>query len=256
MFAFIHLLSNILVIYVFRYMCMFILYYIEAFPPSFNGLLKNRPHALNIHAALCEKKQLLHFTTGSSQEVNELSNRNLNFLKKKVAQAKIDAPAVQGFIEFMSPEFVQQWHANAANNINLLPTVSCISMTNILLSINIKHIDIWVLDVEGAELSVLHGTDWDNIHISVIVLECDGQKGAREIDNEKRNYLKSKGYTCQSFGRNCMCKHHTFVPSPMPPQYKQYTKYMFYRALRPWLNMNAVERDPRLHPQFLHFIPP
>ena len=65
---------------------------------------------------------------------------------------------VRGFVEFMTPSFIKKWHGKIYNNktrIEDLPTVQCIPMKTLLRVLNIQHIDIWILDVEGAEESVL-----------------------------------------------------------------------------------------------------
>jgi len=64
----------------------------------------------------------------------------------------------------MTPTFIKKWHGKIYNNktrIEDLPTVQCIPVRQLLKIINIKHIDIWVLDVEGAEESVLKVNDFD-----------------------------------------------------------------------------------------------
>jgi hypothetical protein len=38
---------------------------------------------------------------------------------------------------------------------------------------NVKHVDIWILDTEGAEESVLRGTDFNEVHINAVAMECD-----------------------------------------------------------------------------------
>jgi len=38
---------------------------------------------------------------------------------------------------------------------------------------NVKHIDIWILDTEGAEESVLRGTDFNEVFINAVAMECD-----------------------------------------------------------------------------------
>jgi hypothetical protein len=70
---------------------------------------------------------------------------------------------VRGFIEFMTPSFMKKWHGKVYNNktkIEDLPTVQCLPVKSLLRLLNVKHIDIWILDVEGAEESVLQGTDF------------------------------------------------------------------------------------------------
>lgn len=58
----------------------------------------------------------------------------------------------------MTPSFIKKWHGRVYNNktkISDLPTVQCLPMKLLLRELNVKHVDLWVLDVEGAEESVL-----------------------------------------------------------------------------------------------------
>jgi hypothetical protein len=61
----------------------------------------------------------------------------------------------------MAPIFIQKWHSKVANNpeaMNALPQVACFPMRSLLYILGLKHVDIWILDVEGAEESVLRST--------------------------------------------------------------------------------------------------
>ena len=74
----------------------------------------------------------------------------------------------------MDPQYLRFWHKSLVNNsaaVNRLPTIPCLPVKNLLNILHINHIDIWVLDVEGAELSVLRGTDFEKVHFSTIVME-------------------------------------------------------------------------------------
>lgn len=42
----------------------------------------------------------------------------------------------------------------------------------ILAPLCVSHIDLWILDVEGAELDVLMGTDFERVEIDVISAEA------------------------------------------------------------------------------------
>jgi hypothetical protein len=93
-----------------------------------------------------------------------------------------------------------------------LPVVQCLPVGQLFKSLDIKHIDIWVLDVEGAELSALQGVDFSAVQINAIAMECDGE----QKDNACVSLLQSKGYKCQHVLRNCMCKHTSYVPHRAP----------------------------------------
>ena len=74
----------------------------------------------------------------------------------------------------MDPRFLEHWHKALVNNtaaVNALPTIACVPLRHLLKTLQVSHIDIWVLDVEGAEMSVLQGTDFDKVHFSTIVME-------------------------------------------------------------------------------------
>ena len=166
---------------------------IEADHRNFQALVGNRPRSLNIHAALCSSTQLLHFTNDKGKEV-------------------------QGFVEFMSQSFLQKFHSKIYRNITRLEdlrSVQCIKVQRLLSEINVKTIDIWVLDTEGAELSVLQGTDFNAVSIRSIVMECDHTSSQK--DAQKIQLLFDNGFTCQQIKRNCFCRHNSFVPSMAPP---------------------------------------
>jgi hypothetical protein len=162
--------------------------FIEADPLNFANILKTRTDAINIQAGVCMEKRLLHY---------------------------IKSEAVGGFVELMSDDFLRRWFGHLYNNeeaINALPLVPCLPMNSLLQILYIKHVDIWVLDVEGAEFSVLQSTDFNTIHVSFIIMECDGS--SIDKDNEKMNYLQQYGFLCKTFKglggggiQNCMCRN-------------------------------------------------
>eukprot|EP00607_Mallomonas_marina_P002358 CAMPEP_0182425414 /NCGR_PEP_ID=MMETSP1167-20130531/11847_1 /TAXON_ID=2988 /ORGANISM="Mallomonas Sp, Strain CCMP3275" /LENGTH=259 /DNA_ID=CAMNT_0024606129 /DNA_START=23 /DNA_END=803 /DNA_ORIENTATION=+ len=137
--------------------------HIEADPLSYDKLLVNRPHSANIHAALCNTSRLLHYTTSHP------------------------ASAVSGIVEFMSSSHLSQWFPDLASNktkIDELPVIHCGLVRHLMRHIKLKHVDLWVLDVEGAEESALQGTDFSSIIFDVILLECMNEN--KETYEEKR----------------------------------------------------------------------
>ena len=102
---------------------------LEANSESFSDLIKNRPSCINIHSALCDKPR----------EVVLVKNSN--------------HPAVDGIEELMSSSIQKQWHANS--NVSSRDRIRCLKVSNILRTLHVSRIDLWVLDVEGAELPVL-----------------------------------------------------------------------------------------------------
>jgi FkbM family methyltransferase len=100
-----------------------------------------------------------------------------------------DCVAVCGMDETMHPQFKQNWHCNGNSYIR---EVACEPIRNILADSNIKYIDFFSIDVEGAELVVLETMDF-SIPIYVIVIELDEYNLEK---NEKcRNILIKNGFT-------------------------------------------------------------
>lgn len=121
---------------------------------------------------------------------------------------------VRGFIEFMAPSFIKKWHGPIWNNktrIEDLPTVQCLPVRTLLRELSVTHIDLWILDVEGAEESVLKGTDFDKVRINVVAMECDEHDNTK--NNRKTSILEANGFKCFLVERNCMCKHKEYKPS-------------------------------------------
>lgn len=117
----------------------------------------------------------------------------------------------------MSPSFLKKWHGKVYNNktrIEDLPTVQCMTVKSLLRELSVKHIDIWVLDTEGAEESVLRGTDFSAVNINAIAMECDEHD--LEKNKRKTDIIESNGFRCQLVERNCMCRNLKYSPSSAP----------------------------------------
>ena len=68
---------------------------------------------------------------------------------------------VRGIFEFMPANFVKLWYPELAANASAVltyPEIACVPLKYILSAIHVRHIDVWVLDVEGAEEKALLGT--------------------------------------------------------------------------------------------------
>ena len=105
----------------------------EANPPSFRMLRFNRVHSINVFAALCSEERLLHYID-------------------------LHSPEVRGFVEFMSDDFLKKYHPDYYHNrstIEDFAVMRCVQLTSLWRMLSLREVDIWVLDVEGAELSVL-----------------------------------------------------------------------------------------------------
>lgn len=66
-------------------------------------------------------------------------------------------------------------------------------VSNILKENSITHIDVVFIDVEGYEMSVLQGIDFENVDITCFCIEND-RNGAMLPDDELRKFVVGKGY--------------------------------------------------------------
>lgn len=140
---------------------------IEANPTSFRSLKANRPDNILIHAAICAKTQLVHYIDKGN-------------------------PCCTGIFEFMSEAFVKAWHANL--DLQTTTVVNCHPMAEVLrIFPNMNHINLFSLDVEGAEYEVLRSLDFKAVKFDLIVVEADRSNVAK--DTQVMTLLESNGYS-------------------------------------------------------------
>lgn len=106
---------------------------VEANPFSFAKLVVRRPATFRIETALCAKPGTLRFNLPDAQRT---------------------ADGCCG-------------RANGEGKY----TLRCTPLSAVLGQIGVTHVDFWSLDVEGAELDVLHGFDWQRHTLSVLLIE-------------------------------------------------------------------------------------
>merc|ERR1712019_310876 len=82
-------------------------------------------------------------------------------------------------------------------------TVRCKPIGRMIREAGLRYIDLFSLDVEGAELAVLKTMDW-SIPVCIWVIELDGQNTRK--DAAVRKLLESKGYNKSSWNINYFCQ--------------------------------------------------
>lgn len=112
---------------------------IEADPTQQTALLKNRPLATSFNVAACPRNMSVQFVPGGAMGVAKSQNM----------EASIDA-----------------WHKGR-------PTVQvqCIPLMELLSDVGLQWIDLFSLDVEGSELSILQQYDFARIPVRAWVVE-------------------------------------------------------------------------------------
>lgn len=122
---------------------------IEPDPQSFSQLKRNRPKAECFNFAIHEFEKEADFLFSEENAVGCLQ-------------------------KYSSTKFQSRWHQNSS-----VIKVPCQPLSSILKNSNLKYIDLWSLDVEGAELHCLNTMDW-NVPVGLIVVENNENK--EEID--------------------------------------------------------------------------
>ncbi len=175
--------------------------HIEPAPDMFEALQRHRPasaQVANFRAALCDSEKQVHFMMPEH------------------------APAVRGIWEFMSIPFRKKWYpeydSHSTGAPKLLSTsrhlqhsdkqrgkshpakyesIPCKPLRSVLPpSMNV--VDIWFLDVEGAETAVLRATDFSAIQIGIIVKE----KAAHPLaELESTLLLREAGFEQMGFDK-------------------------------------------------------
>lgn len=160
--------------------------HVEASFQHYAALKVNRPNGLNVHAALCNESRLLHF----------LHREN--------------GSAVDGIMEFMEPKFISRFHKywHRTKDPRLIREMQCATAPFIFQFLHISHLDIWVLDVEGAELAVLSAIEWERgPTIDIILLEIMRRNDrSTEADNTIA-IIERNGYSCHPYMSNAVCVH-------------------------------------------------
>lgn len=146
---------------------------IEAQPENAAALKRNRPHSKTMGMAVCQQGVEHLVFTGT-------------------------AGAVAGSVGTMSPSFRKAWHGKDSAEYQ----VPCCPIGNMLRDAGISQVDLFSLDVEGAELAVLETMDW-NIPVTLWVVELDGHDKPK--DQAVRNLLESHGYAKTSWDIRTFC---------------------------------------------------
>lgn len=135
----------------------------EAFPDNFVKMEENRPDATTVFGAMCLGDSI-EFQAG-------------------------EHGATGGVAQDMSETHKDRW----TNSDTGVVTVPCMQVTKLLEDKKIDHVDVFFLDVEGGELSVLETIDWGKVQIDMFVVEMDGTN--KQKDDAVKTKLQEQGYT-------------------------------------------------------------
>lgn len=174
--------------------------HVDANPNNYRRLVANRHDALNIHLAICKAPRVVHWLAETEPIVDmaHLKQAEVGALppSERGAQKVQIGSGVGGIFEFMPQSLIRDFYpliaAKGAAAVNDLPAVMCRPLAPVLGMFGISHVNIWVLDVEGAELEVLEAIDFTAVSFDVIFVEADG--GNPEKDAGVIALLKRQGF--------------------------------------------------------------
>jgi FkbM family methyltransferase len=141
---------------------------VEPNPTSFKHLKKNRPHDINVHAAVCTDPRTLHWMSVPK-----------------------NAP-VSGIWEFSKPSFREKWWNGYT--INMTTPIQCSPLTELLKekAPNITFYDFFSLDIEGAELTALQSLDFNSVAFGIVLVEANEHFGLK--NTAVRSLFENNGY--------------------------------------------------------------
>lgn len=170
--------------WVFEYALDWRVVHFEPSAQNFERLVANRPRATNIHRAAC---------AGPEETTVRWLEQNL---------PGFGGGAVGGIEALMAPSFRDHFHSagERAAGRTVPANVTCGPMWRYLDAVGVRHVDLFVLDVEGAELDALHGFRWDMVTVDTWVVEADGRAPAK--DAAVAAMMTAQGYRAQRIGRN------------------------------------------------------
>lgn len=142
-------------------------YNFEPNPYNYKQLVKNRPISVNFNLGLSNRKERLKF----------------NFQLTKDKEGNV-IPAGNGSLLSYTDKQVQNINKDGGEIGNVF--VDVISYEDFILNNNILHIDLFVLDVEGAESLVINGMKDVNVLPDVMVIEINDSKDFPLIREQMR----------------------------------------------------------------------
>ena len=159
---------------------------IEANPNSFKLLTQHRAGVIAVRTALCATAGSVDFVTRRAQYKGSNSDE-----MGGVASA-LDTAAQDAWRR----KFVDKFELRAGNVTAADPfvhyAVPCMQLSSLLSALHVARVDIFWLDVEGSELTVLQSIDFSSISIGLLVVEL--RVANAKVNVQIRSLLRHAGY--------------------------------------------------------------
>ena len=206
---------------------------IDANPKYRETMKKYSPESFSVNAAICmpQDHSFVLNSTHIGDNQGGAPSIDSNTSKHHVHFLESDNSPTSGVIEFMSLPFIYKFHkfllldkvssAIDSGQIKLdtddlelrdvlkpnlesiqstssqrftISKVSCLPLQRIIDAVGVRHINFFVLDVEGGELSVLSTIDWNKTVFDVLCIETDPENRRKGYSEEIQRFMLGKGY--------------------------------------------------------------
>eukprot|EP01036_Dinobryon_divergens_P026735 gene26735-35415_t len=178
---------------------------VDADPVYREQLPKKAPTAFSANAALCEHQSTVHF---------------------------VAAEYVGGIVEFMGSGFLKEYHPEIYkagvppgnissvdwSTMKKVTAVDCVPLNLLLHKAHVRHINFFILDVEGGELQILRSINWRLVKFDVLCIETEPSNRPPFYAENVTSFLLEKGYKNNTMqqGRNIWFIRNDFVPFERP----------------------------------------
>lgn len=169
---------------------------IEGDPKYRPGMIKHSPKSFSVNGLICEDTAKMHFALSDY---------------------------VGGVLEFMADEFMKTYHkevyeagtppgnvssVNWASIKSNVAELYCMPLQHVMHRAHVKHVNFFILDVEGGEMNVLKSIAWDHIVFDVLCIETEPSNRPEGYHQQITNFLGEYGYINYTgqIGRN-ICKY-------------------------------------------------
>eukprot|EP01038_Epipyxis_sp_PR26KG_P005995 gene5995-8254_t len=178
---------------------------IEGDPKYRNSMIENSPLAFSVNAAICEQAAKVHFL--SADYTGGIAEFMGNDFMKTYHRDIYDAATIPGNISSIN------WESLEGKN-RKVSVIECLPLSLILKKAKVKHINWFILDVEGGEYQILQSINWASIRFDVLCIETEPSNRPPGYSERVTKYLEDKGYVNYSgqIGRNTWYIHKNFKP--------------------------------------------
>jgi hypothetical protein len=187
---------------------------IEADPIHRNNMLKRSLNAFAVNAAVCRTERIVHYAHGGyvGGIVEFMSEEFVKLFVGRVIE-KVPSLVIPGKLMNFSSLTEEQW--------KLIPgitPVSCVPLQKILNAAKVRHVNYFLLDVEGAEFEVLKSVNFQKVKFDVISVETESAFRPPNYAKDIITFLDNVGYRdyAGQVGRNhCKLSLSSFLGSSL-----------------------------------------